>query len=70
VLQLLAVQSLISINLPGIPREINSIIIQLMQFEVLPSEEMKSSIFKEEDTEFLEESGLNEYFEFYGYGSM
>ncbi len=58
-MQLITFQSLMSINIPGLPRIVNKVILDFSQMDVLPAEEIIFSIIERDR---MKEVPINEYF--------
>ncbi len=63
VLQLITIQSMMSINIPPLPRAINKIILDMTQIDILPSDKILEFLFPSDDEDDKDEDAINAYFE-------
>jgi len=66
VMQLITFQSLMSINIPALPRSINNMILEFSQMDLLPSEEILTLFL---DLETFNDYPLNDYFDQGGFST-
>ena len=66
VLQLITFQSLMSINIPALPRAINKIILDFSQMDLLPSELIISQFLNNDEDN---DQAINDYFDAGGFDS-
>ena len=59
---------LMSINLPGLASQVNSVLMQMAQVNLLPATDILSMLFRE-DLDSSDSDGMNDYFEDGGFGS-
>ena len=67
-LQLITIMGLMSINLPGLASQVNSVLMQMAQVNLLPATDILSMLFRE-DLDSSDSDGMNDYFEDGGFGS-
>jgi hypothetical protein len=63
VLQLIIIQSMMSINISPLPRAINKIILEFTQVDIIPYEKFKDFLFPSEESYDDKDEHVNDYFD-------
>jgi hypothetical protein len=67
VMQLITFQSLMSINIPALPRSINNVILEFSQMDLLPSEQIVGYFI---ELDQFNDEPINDYFDQGGFSSQ